>query len=221
MLSHIIVTEDSPNSFYFYGKITKKFAPQRRMKSNGEEFLSYGCYLSVYGAPQFLEEYTNEYKAPENIKSMVFPFYPSKNVYDQLEEGDAIVIKGGLSAYTTERGERKYKIQLMDILFNNSRYEPSHVNVNTQPEIAVVAEYNKAKPTVAANYTDDTYIDFTPVEESFNAFIEDKIDTVVTNEASVAKLPNEETKRIDPVLVSKNHVRAKDNSEYKNIRINA
>lgn len=235
MNQHIFLAPDSPNTFYFYGVITAKFEPQTRGKRNGGNFTSHGFYLSVLGAPQFLEEYSNGYVAPQNSRSLTFSFSVNENVAALLEKGQSIVIRGGLGCYlNSENNEKRYWIQVKEVFFNHLKKDTSQgakENV-TQPNPSLFNNRSKFSPI--QNYvTPMVDNDFVEVDNGFDAFIEENVlepvpvveePPVVNNYKNIPPTQNfNQVVRGVPNqgFVNTEKIKPQQNSKYKDVRINA
>ena len=237
MNQHIFLAPDSPNTFYFYGVITAKFEPQTRGKRNGGNFTSYGFYLSVLGAAQFLEEYSNGYVAPQNSRNLTFSFSVNENIGLLLEKGQSIVIRGGLGCYLNpDNNETRYWIQVKEVFFNHLKKETSQGAMDNVASSNPTLFNNKTKFPAMQNYiTNEVDNDFVEVDNGFNAFIEENVlepTPVVENAPSpnnYKSIPQAQTfnqvRQGMPIpkqeFVNKEKIRPQDNSKYKDFRINA
>lgn len=229
-MDHIIHAKDSPNSFYFYGSVGAKYPLKVRENEAGEKFTYYTISFNVYKGHQFLEQHTNNYKAPLNSKVLNIALQVTEGIYNNLEKGNSILVKGELDTYISDSGEVRFKITTKDVCINC----PKHTNENSNSEKKLNVATEKNDKAIEVEKKEKTIKETTSaskkeskeeiIEQEFKddvefvKFVQETLDATPNNETISSDSGNGEI--IEPMTSNKEYsvVGIAENDEQKSTR---
>lgn len=121
----IFKTQNSPNELLIYGKVIKKLPPSIRTKNNGETFTSYPCCIFVSNAAEWCKMHMSNFVPQSESKHLTFLMYAPEFAYNNLNQGDSILIIGGLKMFT-HNDKIGYSIEMKQYRTNNL-YENNNI----------------------------------------------------------------------------------------------